>query len=57
MMCATQGQIVILRSKWNVPSNFLYERTKSQNLNVSRLVLQFPLPDPVEPVVKSSMKL
>ena len=32
-------------------------RTKSQNLNVSRLVLQLPLPNPVKPGVKSRMKM
>ena len=32
-------------------------RTKSQNLNVSRLVLQFPVPNPLKPGVKSRMKM
>ena len=31
--------------------------TKSQNLNVSRLVLQLPLPHPPKPVIKSRMKM
>ena len=31
-------------------------RTKSQNLNVSRLVLQLSLPNSLEPGVKSRMK-
>ena len=31
--------------------------TKSQNLNVSRLVLQLSLPNPLKPGVKSRMKL
>ena len=32
-------------------------RTKSQNLDVSRLVLQVSLSNPLEPGVKSSMKM
>ena len=32
-------------------------RTKSQNLNVSRLVLQLPLPNHLKPGVRSSMKM
>ena len=32
-------------------------RTKSQNLNISRLVLQFSLPNPLKPGVKSIMKM
>ena len=32
-------------------------RTKSQNLNVSRLVLQLSLPNPMKPGVKSRMKM
>ena len=32
-------------------------RTKSQNLNDSRLVLQLPLSNPLEPGVKSRMKM
>ena len=32
-------------------------RTKSQNLNVSRLVLQLSLPNPLKPGVKSRMKM
>ena len=31
--------------------------TKSQNLNVSRLVLQLSLPSPLKPGVKSRMKM
>ena len=31
--------------------------TKSQNLNVSRLVLQLSLPNPMKPGVKSRMKM
>ena len=31
--------------------------TKSQNLNVSRLVLEFILPNPLKPGVKSRMKM
>ena len=32
-------------------------RTKSQNLNVSRLVLQLSLSNPMKPGVKSKMKM
>ena len=32
-------------------------RTKSQNLNVSRLVLQLSLPNTLNPGVKSKMKI
>ena len=32
-------------------------RTKYQNLNVSHLILQLSLPDPLKPGVKSSMKM
>ena len=32
-------------------------RTKSQNLNVSRLRLQWPLPNPLNPGVKLRMKM
>ena len=32
-------------------------RTESPNLNVSRLVLQLPLPNPMKPGVKSIMKM
>ena len=32
-------------------------RTKSQNLNESRLVLQLSLPNPLKPVIKSRMKM
>ena len=32
-------------------------RTKSPNLNVSRLVLQLSLPNPIKPGVKSRMKM
>ena len=32
-------------------------RTKSQNLNVSRLVLQLSLPNQLKPDVKSRMKI
>ena len=31
--------------------------TKSPNLNVSRLLLQLPLPNPMKPGVKSRMKM
>ena len=37
-----------------LPPNLWYKTTKSQLLNVSRLVLQFSLPNPLESVVKSS---
>ena len=32
-------------------------RTKSHNLNASRLVLQLPLPNPLKPCVESRMKM
>ena len=32
-------------------------RTESQNLNVSRLILQLSLPNPMKPGVKSRMKM
>ena len=32
-------------------------RTKSQNLNASRLILQLPLPNPLKPGVKLRMKM
>ena len=32
-------------------------RIKSHNLNVSRLILQLSLPNPLKPGVKSSMKM
>ena len=46
-----------------VPEKVLYRktscisRTKSQNLNVYRPVLQLSLPNPLKPDVKSSMKM
>ena len=33
------------------------KRTKFQNLNDSRLILQLPLTNPLEPAVKSRMKM
>ena len=36
---------------------FNIRRTKSQNLNDSRLVLLLPLPNPLKPSVKSRMKM
>ena len=32
-------------------------RTQSQNVNVFRLILQLPLPNPLKPGVKSGMKM
>ena len=32
-------------------------RTQNQNLNVSRLIMQLPLPNPLKPGVKSRMKM
>ena len=40
-----------------VPSNLWYEHNKSQILNVSRLVLEFSLPNPLKPIVKSRMEI
>ena len=36
---------------------FNIRRTQSQNINGSRLVLQFPLPNPLKPGVKLRMKM
>ena len=41
--------------KYRKTSNI--SRTKSQNLNDSRLILQFSLPHPLKPGVKSRMKM
>ena len=32
-------------------------RSESQNLNVYRLALQLPLPNPLNPIIKSRMKM
>ena len=50
-----QEQTVELETKYRQTSNI--SRTKSQNLNVSRLVLQLSLPNPLKPGIKSRMKM
>ena len=50
--------IYIIQHDWNTyrkVSNI--RRTKSSKLNVSRLVLQLSLPNPMKPGVKSRMKM
>ena len=42
---------------WEYRKTACISRTKSQNLNISRLVLQLSLPNPLKPGVKSSMKM
>ena len=41
----------------NYRKTFSISRTKSQNLTLSRVVLQFSLPNPLKPGVKSSTKM
>ena len=48
---ATQGE------PDHLPSNLWYKLTKSRNLNVSRLVSQLSLPNPLKPGVKSRMNM
>ena len=48
------GFIMNPRRSYRQISNI--SRTKSQNFNVSRLILQLPLPNPFKPGVKSRMK-
>ena len=40
-----------------IPSSLYYKPHQIQNLNVSRLVLQLSLPNPLKPCVKSKMKM
>ena len=51
----TPCQHAIYHIKYRKISNI--SRTKSPNLNVSRLVVQLPLPNPMTPVGKSWMKM
>ena len=44
-------------AKWSYSKTCNMRRTKSQNINVSRLVLQLTLPNPLKPGVKSRMKI
>ena len=46
---------IFQESKYYQTSNIRH--TKSPNLNVSRLILQLSLPNPLKPVVKSRMKM
>ena len=48
---ASSDKILTYRQTSNVT------RTKSQNLNISRFVLQMSLPNPVKPGAKSKMKM
>ena len=48
-------QCIEAETKYRKISNI--RRTKSQNLNVSRLVLQLSLSNPMKPGVKSRMKM
>ena len=45
------GQLIIYRQTSNI------RRTKTQNLNDSRLVLQLHLPNPLKPVIEAGMKM
>ena len=67
-MCFRQGKIMIapvpVKQPWRIwlnRSNYRkisnIRRTKSPNLNVSRLVFQLSLPNPSKPGVKSRMKM
>ena len=50
-----QHHSIVDSYKYRKVSNI--RRTKSPNLNVSRLVLQLSLPNPMKPDVKSRMKM
>ena len=39
------------------PQTFDIKQTKYQNLNISHLILQLSLPNPMKPDVKSRMKM
>ena len=58
-----QGFKDLKDSKQDSTQHFIYRqifdirRTKSQDLNVSRLVLRLSLPNPLKPRVKSRMKM
>ena len=55
------GWSLIQESTWSFKFDYRkicnIRRTKSPNLNVSRLVLQLSLPNPMKPGVKSRMKM
>ena len=53
----TQDCIVMYLYNKHYRKNSSISRTKSQNLNVSRLLLQRPLPNPLKPDVKLRMKM
>ena len=55
--CRQHFQIHFLERKFGYSQTFNIRCTKSQNLNVSRLVLQLSLPNPLKPGVKSRMKM
>ena len=52
MLCRCQKIVIV---KYRPLSNI--SRTQSQNINVSRLVLQLSLPNPLKPGVKLRMKM
>ena len=52
-----EHDITSLRTINNYRKTSSISRTKSQNLNVSHIVLQLSLPNPLKPGVKSSMKM
>ena len=55
MPCAGGVCFLYMQITYRQSSNI--SRTKFQNLNVSRLVLQLYLPNPLKPGVKSRMKM
>ena len=64
MLLGLSGLIPSIDLTWQAPfANTDYRkvsnirRTKCQNLNDSRLVLQLSLPNPLKPSVKSIMKM
>ena len=69
MVCAKFPwiRLIVINSRWPWRSHVIFQKsyrqisnissTKSQNLNVYRLVLQMPLPNPLKPGVKTRMKM
>ena len=56
-VCVGNGAINFIWQDFVVPSNLYIRCTKSQNLNVSRLVLHLALPNLLKAGVKSKMKM
>ena len=52
-----RNERLVIVSNTNYCKIYNISRTKSPNLNVSRLVLQLSLPNPMKPGVKSRMKM